>query len=86
MAIDYLQVPTNLDDLQAILAYKPWQSVVKMRIYWDAVEAGRIPAPRYISDETAARLREELSDPENRFVISILLAERPLIISGEDTE
>ena len=40
---DVLDLPLHMDDLDAHLAYKPWESTEKREVYLHAVEASRIP-------------------------------------------
>lgn len=40
---DVLDLPLYMDDLDAHLAYKPWESTEKREVYLHAVEEGRIP-------------------------------------------
>ena len=87
MAFDYLNAPADFGDLQAVVAYKPWQSTEKLRVYLDAVAEGRIPGNRYLSPEAATQLMQELpSEYQDRFFLSIMMAQGPLWSPEEDTE
>ena len=62
---DVLGEAVDLAGLDAILAYKPWESLEKKGLYWLALNDGRIPFPPNIWTEypLVERLREETKEP-----------------------
>ena len=69
---DVLGIPLEVEDLEALLGYKPWQDDEKLHVYLRAIEEKRIP---FISGLSMDRLGKVLYEmPDHRDIFFIIVA------------